>query len=467
MLLPDREKKHNDGEGTTSTIVTKTPIYLLAAFSLFGLAQLLPWNIYTKSVPYFRSLLAGSDYAGSVASFMSSGFTLANMGTMLIIVLLRWDEYLMQTRGRILLGMSANTLIMASMAVIPVLSLPQPTLFVAIVSCSALAGASSAFMIKGLLGMVSKFPPSMTPWLLAGQAAAGLLVSTVTLVSTLTFKVQAGAGSASLGPILYFVLGALVMFVSVLVLLTICMWSPFFRHYMGLATSQRTNDLIAGDSIHNEHRKTPRTSFSLVWVVLGRIRWFALGICATLAVTISVYATFTTAPRLQSPYWGPASSLLYVPLVFLVYDVGDMVGRWLPTVDALNPSYRSKKLKVLPWMRFALLLPIFVILAPVNITGHEVHRPLISLPDGFVDAVYVLSTFILAVSNGYCCTTLLMHAPSQAISHDRWSSPDSQHEENTLLAVERESCGALMGLFLNIGLVLGSLSSFLWRALLR
>lgn len=466
MSLPDRKRKHDDMGGSAPTITTNAPGYLLAAFALFGLAQLLPWNIYTKSIPYFRSLLVGSNYVGSVASFMSSGFTLANMSTMLIIVLLRWDEYLLHTRGRILLGMSANTLVMASMAAIPVLGLRQQALFVAIVTCSALAGASSAFMIKGLLGMVSKFPSSMTPWLLAGQAAAGLLVSTATLASTLTLKGDPNQGSDSLGPILYFILGASVMLVSALVLLAICLWSPFFRHYMGLAVSLRAHDPAAGDVSHNDHQKISRSSFSLVWAVFKRIKWFALGICATLAVTISVYATFTTAPRLQSPYLSQSLSLLYVPLVFMVYDVGDMLGRWLPAVDALNPSYKSKKLQVLPWARLSLLLPVFVVLAPVNITGHEIHRPLVHLSDGFVDVVYVLSTFLLATSNGYCCTTLLMHAPSQAISHDRWSGPDARHGE-AVLVVERESCGALMGLFLNIGLVVGSLSSFFWRSILR
>jgi hypothetical protein len=102
---------------------------------------------------------------------------------------------------------------------------------------------------------------------------------------------------------------------------------------------------------------------------------------------------------------------------------------------------------------------------------------------GLVDAVYFLVVVLFGIGNGFLCTSLLMHAPSvcaktqEHFHHVAPGSDDSSngldtmetgslsaHTENqAAILKEREVCGAIMGLFLNTGLVIGSLLSFLWR----
>lgn len=420
--------------------------YSYASFILFGVAQLIPWNIYIKTVPYFRDRLGDASYATLVSSYVSFSFTILNFITMLILVVLRFDELFLNTQQRITIALTGNAALMLLMAIIIPINMSNDAMFGSIVCITGLAGALTACMIKGMLGMAAGFPPALTPALLAGQAVAGLLSSVANILTT-----SAGAkGQGTMGPIIYFLVGATVLASAQIVFILNCRYSAFFRQ--NLRIDSKTVQVV---------RRAPTT---VVKGVFGRIRWFAVGILLTLAITISIVAAFLTSPR---RFLGPNDgtiALYYVPLIFIIYDAGDFLGRWLPAFSFLAGHPKSVFVRISPWLRAIVFIPLFILFAPVNL-GRVVGGPTGAFSLGSADLFYALLSFTFGVSNGYCCTALLMHAPSLAISGQSTVTVNGA-AVNVDSKWERESCGSVMGLFLTTGLLLGSISSFLWRSIL-
>jgi hypothetical protein len=207
-----------------------------------------------------------------------------------------------------------------------------------------------------------------------------------------------------------------------------------------------------------------RAPTAVVKGVFSRIRWFAVGILLTLGITISIVAAFLTSPR---RFLGPNDGIIalyYVPLIFIIYDAGDFLGRWLPAFSFLAGHPKSLFVQISPWLRAIVFIPLFMFFAPVNI-GRTIEESTGVFSLGTADLFYAFLSFTFGVSNGYCCTALLMHAPSLAISGQSTVTVDGT-TINVDSKWERESCGSVMGLFLTTGLLLGSVSSFLWRSIL-
>lgn len=423
---------------------------LHASFFLFGLAQLLPWNLYMKSVPFFRTKLAGSHFADNMAGSMSSAFTTCNMIAMIVLVIFRVDEWAMSTSSRVVLGISGNALLILAMIGLCFVNVSDEKLFWMVISIVGMAGLFTSFMMKGLYGMLAKFPSTMTPALLSGQAAVGFIISSANLLSTF---INRGKSADQIGTVIYFTVGVSIMLLAVSVYIWNYYRSPVFREYMGIA--------MIGDE-ENSSEKMHRAPFRMLLRVLKRLRWYALGIMMALAVTINIFATFITSPRVAfaKDSFMTEYDYLYGPVIFILYDIGDLLGRWLPAIPSVASSAKNLRfVEIFPWFRLV-VLPLFFAISPLEIGGIGPKPEYL----GREDFTYALLVFLFGFSNGYSNTLLLMHAPSVGVKKD----PLMMSMSPTLCEkLERESCGSLMGLFLNFGLVIGSYSSFLWKFILK
>jgi len=294
-----------------------------------------------------------------------------------------------------------------------------------------------------MLGTAARFPPQMTPPLLAGQATAGLLVSLSTAITALSAK--GSAGPSPLGSAIYFLIGGTALMIAFALYLTNCNYSPVFRHYLGL---------VQPGFLHREELISQKgNSFMRVFT---RIPLFCLGVWLTLTVTISLYSNFITSPRVDGDSLPRLLSLLYQSCIFLIYDVGDLTGRSICAIRFFALVPKSRLIRFLPFIRMLIMVPLFAFLAPVQLRGE------FPLPLGLRDALYCLMVLSLGMSNGYICTVLFMHAPTMVAAHSVLLVDSDQEKEEG--QKDKELSGAMMGLFLNAGLVCGSLSSFLWRA---
>ena len=120
---------------------------------------------------------------------------------------------------------------------------------------------------------------------------------------------------------------------------------------------------------------------------------------------------------------------LFGPALFVLFNVGDMLGRtwvcWLPR--------RLSSVLVLVMARLG-FFPLLKALAGARPSWR---------PDG--DAAAALAVLAFACTNGWLCTAIFVRAP-QAVE-----------------AADRGTAGTLLVLFLNGGLILGSLLSFAVR----
>ncbi len=461
--------------------------YLYVSFVLFGISQLIPFNFYLKSASYFTERLAGSWIDGHVHKYLATSYNAGNMLTISALVLLRWDEYLMDAVGRIIVGLSLNAAMFATIAVAMVAGIPDGTLAAILLAVTFLSGCGVAFLTKGLLVMTSLFPRRMTPIFCMGQAAAGLFTNLTCIPPAIAAVSSSGLEDAHQAA--YFFVGALVCSMSLAAFLANHQRSKAFRFYMMISrrASQDDQQLLGEGS----HTRTPASEGLLaaqgrveslshkpistrkMVAVLKRIWIMALGIMLTMAFTMSIVVQFITQKRVDAgPSAEPLWKALYSPIIYIFDDAGDIFGRWLPSVALFAGSASSKVVRLGPYLRIVLLAPLFFFFSPIALRFPS------PLPFSPLDALYALIVLVFGSSHGYCLTVLLMHAPTLAAPHrplmaslteephlkqDAQLSPSQGEMEQEEEGGDREACGALMGLFLVLGHFLGAITADVWK----
>ena len=112
----------------------------------------------------------------------------------------------------------------------------------------------------------------------------------------------------------------------------------------------------------------------------------------------------------------------------------------------------------LPWLRILIFLPVFMLSDMHGTSGF--FRSVVPILIRY-DVIYLFFVFLFGASNGYCCTLLMMLCPDRATKRFLQISPAGA----TGVDECRAQAGSIMGLFINFGLVAGSLASFGLRAL--
>ena len=187
--------------------------------------------------------------------------------------------------------------------------------------------------------------------------------------------------------------------------------------------------LDGGD--HEQH--TERKTVGL-WALFKKLRWLASAVFLCFAVTM-VFPVFTqeivsvrdpaTSPRL----FGRAS---FIPLAFLLWNAGDLVGRLLPLLPRLRLIHYPRILFAFSLLRL-IFIPLYLL---CNVRG----RGAVISSDAFY---LVIVQFLFGLSNGFLGSNCMMGAAE-------WVEVE-----------EREAAGGFMGLMLVAGLTVGSLLSFL------
>lgn len=157
-----------------------------------------------------------------------------------------------------------------------------------------------------------------------------------------------------------------------------------------------------------------------------RVRSWGAAVTLVFAVTLTLYPAITStiaASASGTCMWRAT----FVPLMFLLFNLGDTVGR--AAVCYIPKLQSSVLLLALARVVFA---PTFIELA------HSA---------GSSDALPIAAMLIFAVSNGWLTTAIFVCAPDSV-------SP-----------ADRPATGALMVLFLNVGLTLGSIASYVMSAI--
>ncbi|KAF2144290.1 uncharacterized protein K452DRAFT_325483 [Aplosporella prunicola CBS 121167] len=402
-------------------------------FFLLGVAMLWAWNMFLAAGPYFQHRFSSNETI--LHNFQSAELTIStvvNLGAMLVLAE-------MQARAnypkRIIasLGVLVVTFSLLAISTKHFLSVSAGAYFVFMMLMVGAASFGTALCQNGVFAYVTGFGrEEYTQAIMTGQGLAGVLPCIFQIVSALDLPANEDevAREEPNDAFRYFILATLISLSALAAYLLLLF--RYRAHPLHKTSAGSVDDLQ-----NSQHSllsgSVPRAPVPLL-TLLRKLFWLATAVFLTFAVTM-IYPIFTQ--EIQSVRSGTADTprLLqpdaFIPLAFLFWNAGDLLGRILPAVPALSLTSHPRAVFALAAARIV-FLPLYLL---CNVKGRG--AVLAS------DAVYlVLVQLLFGLSNGFVGSTCMMGAV-EYVGED-----------------EREAAGGFMGLCLVSGLTAGSLLSF-------
>ncbi|KAG7581113.1 MFS transporter superfamily [Arabidopsis suecica] len=405
-----------------ATTNPKGKYFALAVCWLLGIGCLLAWNSMLTIVDYYAYLFPRY-HPSNIITIIYQSFAI---GALSVLV---HKEARLNTRRRNLIGYSLFSLGSLAVLVLELATSGRGGIgsFIGVCVISAAFGLGNAHVLGGMIGDLSMMTPKFLQSFLAGLAASGALTSGLRLVTKAAF----GNSKDGLrkGATLFFAVSASFELVCVLLYAYVFPRIPIVKYYRGEAILQGAitvaADLAAGGGTQvaptNQDVEAPR------YVRLLNKRDLML-LYSDLAVTLfSVYVlTFSIFPGFLSEDTGNHSLGDWYALVLIaVFNVSDLVGRYVPVVKKLK--MKSRRGLLITSLGRLLLIPAFYI---TGIYGSQ----------GWM--IFLMS--VLGLSNGYLTVCVITSAP-----HD-------------LLAPEQNALGNLLVFFISGGMFVGVACDWLW-----
>lgn len=440
-----------------ATFIEKVKYLPFVTFLLVGIGLLWPWNNILSATLYFQNNLFKTTtiYA---KIFTSSMMTVSTATSLLFNIYLshRQHSYNQRvTRGLIWQIITFIALTLLSFITSLVVTLPMWMTFTMIMLLVAISAISTALTQNGIMAIANVFGPQYSQGVMLGQAIAGVLPSIVLFIVTLFKKGDTAAGSDdnmnSGGILFYFMTTALVCLISI-ILYKMTKIDEILMKLTGESTFELSEDGALLQSPMNDHSNQDIQEISArereeeenvkeripLTRLYAKLKYLLLSIFSTFVVTL-IFPVFAASVRVSKL---PLQNTQFIPLVFTIWNIGDLYGRFLADL----PTFRSKTFTPQKTFIYSLLrivsVPLFLYFTMKSLTYH-VH----SL---WLDLWYVLLQFVFGVTNGHVISISFMKVPEQLDNAD-----------------EKEAAGGLTSVFVSVGLVVGSLVSYIFVAVIN
>lgn len=381
--------------------------------------------MFLAAFPYFHHRFASSPWL--LAHFPSAISSVAMITNFLSLLLLthlqRGASYPFRITASLVLNICAFTLLALSTVFFRAAS---PGLYFAFLMFIVFtASLATGLCQNGTLAYVTSFGKGKyMQGIMTGQGIAGVLPCVAQIVSVLSVPetdTEAPTGQESPKSAFAYFLTATAVSALALGASSILVK----RHREGRMS-------VVGEGEEGDH--TRRKVLSM-WTLLKKLRWLALSVFVCFAVSM-VFPVFTQEIYSVQPQ-SQAARLLqpacFIPLAFLIWNTGDLVGRLLTLILPLAAMVAHPLLLVLfSFVRIG-FIPLYLLC--------NVHGQGAAISSDFFYLFVV--QFLFGLSNGYV-GSLCMMGPLH------WVEPE-----------EREAAGSFMGLMTCGGLMTGSLLSFL------
>ncbi|CCD55440.1 hypothetical protein ACHAPC_007153 [Botrytis cinerea] len=402
-------------------------------FMLIGVAMLWAWNMFLAAAPYFQSRFQDSEsILQHFQSAITSVGTITNLGSMLLLSHLQSNA---SYPKRIIASLVLNTVVFTLLAISTsyfrdVSSSGYLTFTLIMVFATSCA---TGLLQNGAFAFASSFGrPEYIQAIMTGQAIAGVLPSAAQIATVLAVPPPDHWAdvTAEVADVKENTTSAFVYFLTATVIsvLTLVFVYPLLRK------QNRVLESRAASSADSDEEIDENSKHEVVGMVrlFKKLHWLAGGVFMCFTVTM-FFPVFTSkvvsvrpadgAPRILQPE-------AFIPLGFLVWNIGDLCGRLLP----LLPFHT--KARPIPLFIFSILRIGFVplyLLCNIEGKGAKVNS----------DVFYLLVVQAgFGLSNGWLGSSCMMAAA------------DYVNEE------EREASGSFMMTNLVAGLMAGSLLSF-------
>lgn len=374
-------------------------------FFTLGAGILLPWNAFITAVDYFDYLYPDQ----SIDRIFAVAYMLTGLVSLLIIIFCRRksDAFL-----RINMGLG---LFVVALLVVPFTDWfyikGRSGLydgFYVTVGALGLSGLADALVQGGLIGSAGELPERYMQAIVAGTAASGVLVSFLRIFTKAVYPqdIHGLRNSA----ILYFIFGIVLMIICV-VFYNVAHRLPVIKYYNELKLHA-----VNGENDEKGSLSGP------VWDIMGRIKWYGIGIVVIYVVTLSIFPGFVTED-VHSELLGD----WYAILLLTSYNVFDLVGKSLTSIYLLENANAA----IGACFARLLFYPLFL----GCLHGPQFFRTEIPV---------TVLTCLLGLTNGYLTSVLMILAPK------------------TVQLQHSETAGILVVLFLIVGLAAGSVVSWFW-----
>ncbi|KAL5552904.1 hypothetical protein UlMin_040305 [Ulmus minor] len=399
---------------TTTTTPNKIPQdsfhFAYIIYFTLGLGFLLPWNAFITAVDYFSFIYPDA----SVDRIFAVVYMLVCLVFLLVIIFYshKSDAYV-----RINIGLA---LFVVSMLVVPVMDVVYIKGRVGLyggfdvtVASVALSGLADALVQGGIIGSAGELPERYMQAVVAGTAASGVLVSFLRILTKAVYPQDAHGLRQSAN--LYFAVAIVVMVICI-VFYNVAPRLPVMKYYKDLKI-QAVNE--------EKGEKGPLTGpvwRATLWDIVGRVKWYGLGIVLIYLVTLSIFPGYITEDV--------HSEILkdwYSILLITGYNVFDLVGKCLTALYLLE----NEKVAIGGTVVRLLFFPLFY----GCLHGPKFFRTEIPV---------TILTCLLGLTNGYLTSVLMILAPK------------------TVQLQHSETAGIVIVLFLVIGLAAGSVVAWFW-----
>ncbi|TFK29245.1 hypothetical protein FA15DRAFT_610293 [Coprinopsis marcescibilis] len=417
---------------------------------ILGCAVLLPWNVIITAMPFFLSRLSGSSFKSSFSSYATTTFTVSNFIFLAHATFTsKHTKPSERTRSTIGCILFLNVLLTLS-----TFFTPSPGLFAIFVLLNGAAqAAAGGYLQTSAIAVASLFGPAAVQAMIAGQAAVAVVISGVQVVSSATSiagkpKTAVVEDSAeATSAFIFFVISTLFMVVSYLAHEALLRMPVYDRVAGSLERpsykiSLGTDEGLSTRSVSRARSVVVEEAGNVMKVAKANVL-FEVAVAYVFMATLSVFPPLTLSISPVNPNIHP---LLFTAIHFLVFNIGDFLGRWACSFKIML-IWSAKRLLTMSLAR-TLFIPLFLmcnIQRPSNILS--------SAPVINSDFLFMLLIFTFGWTNGYVSSLCMMAAPSV------------EHNPRLKGRVADVDVAATVASFCLVGgLALGSISSFAVRA---
>ncbi|XP_053458082.1 equilibrative nucleoside transporter 1 isoform X2 [Nycticebus coucang] len=438
-------------------------------FFMLGLGTLLPWNFFMTATQYFTNRLDKSENMSlvtarpskdiqasaapaahlparnSLSAIFNNVMTLCAMLPLLLFTCL--NSFLHQRipqSVRILGSLVAILLVFLITAILVKVQLDALPFFVITMIKIMLINSFGAILQGSLFGLAGLLPASYTAPIMSGQGLAGLF-SSVAMICAITSGSELSESAFG-----YFITACVVIILTIICYLGLPRLE-FYRYYQqlkleGPGEREMKLDLITQGEEPRAGKEESRVSASNseptnkshpIRAILKNISVLAFSVCFIFTITIGMFPAVTVDVKSSiagTSNWGA----YFIPVsCFLTFNIFDWLGRSL-TAIVMWPGKDSRWLPGLVLARL-LFVPLLML---CNVQPRQ-HLAVVFEHDAW----FIIFMAAFAFSNGYLASLCMCFGPKK------------------VKPAEAETAGAIMAFFLCLGLALGAVFSFLFRAI--
>ena len=400
---------------------------------LLGLAGSLPWNLFITASGYFEERFYDTWCAESFLNWFTIGSTLCTLLTFTASAsVLR--PYLPSIDIQILVPLILNALVLfITTLIVKLPSIRGIPMFWLTLLLIALASISSAIFQGGCLTLTAKFPERYTQALMAGQGLAGVLVSSSNFILIFihpptsndvlglnyTPRFVIGDSMIDISAFSYFLFGFLIMVTSIVA-------------YGALKRREIVQFYLSRDEKQEQRQQLLDQDCTITLgpiQVLRQVKWYAGVVFGVFLVTLAVFPTTISRIQSQNPSAGRLFRDLFTPFLFLLFNLGDLVGR------CAAGEWNWHRPRLLMLMTLSRWIFVLLFYKCNGLSSHEWFKH---------DTFPILFVLACSFTNGYFSSLAMMQSPS------------------VLASVDQPPGAYVMLLALSLGLTCGSSISFLF-----